>query len=36
MIASSNLKEMERVKIEFKYPDRILIMEIDLNKPKEC
>jgi short-subunit dehydrogenase len=36
MIASRNLKEMERVKKECLDSQRIQIEQMDLSKPEEC
>ena len=36
IIASRNIKEMERVKGECLDPSRIDIMQMDLAKPEEC
>jgi len=36
IIASRNIKEMERVKSECKDGSRVEIMQMDLSKPEEC
>ena len=36
IIASRNVKEMERVKNESGSPDKIDYMQLDLSKPEEC
>jgi short-subunit dehydrogenase len=36
IIAARNMKELMRVKGECKYPDRVVVMQMDLSKPEEC
>ena len=36
VIASRNVREMERVKNECIDPSRVEIMQMDLSKPEEC
>jgi short-subunit dehydrogenase len=36
IIAARNVKELERVKNESKYPERVKVIQMDLSKPDEC
>lgn len=36
IIAARNLKELERVKKECLYPEKVNILQMDLSKPQDC